>query len=183
MKKFLKITGIIIAVIVVIGILSDSKTTKNTGSSNENKTATAEAKPTVKPAQTTPAPTLKPISPTKEPSKAPVVQKQATPTPKPTTTVATVEEFPKKLENYLNDNWDEMPETSYKVYWWDTWEGVNSGNTDLVVEPSFEPTKEQCQRIAQVATVSRVNWLGKKEGVIHVVKYDNSEDYCTLRTP
>ncbi|MDP1815199.1 MAG: hypothetical protein Q8K92_12185 [Leadbetterella sp.] len=95
----------------------------------------------------------------------------------------TIEDFPKKLEKYLNGTWDEMPGTRYKVYWWDEWEGVDSGNTHLVVEPSFEPTKQQCQRIAQVATISRVYWVGEKEGVIHVTEYDNSGDYCTLRTP
>lgn len=118
-------------------------------------------------------------------------------TPKPTTAAnttqselsqesqpkTTIEDFPKKLEDYLNNTWDELPGTSYKVYWWDTWEGVDSGNTHLVVEPSFEPTKEQCQRIAQVATIDRVKLLGKKEGVVHVVKNGNSGDYCSLRTP
>lgn len=95
----------------------------------------------------------------------------------------TLDEFPKKLEDYLNNTWDEIPGTTYKVYWWDTWEGVDSGKNDLVVEPSFEPSEKQCQRIAQVATLARVNWIGREEGVVHIVAYDNSKDYCKLRTP
>lgn len=138
------------------------------------------------------SPTLTPTStPSLESIKATVSQKISalTPTPKPTITTqptvntVTVENFPKKLENYMNNTWDEMPGTYYKVYWWDTWEGVDSGHTHLVVEPSFEPTSTQCQRIAQVATIYRVSALGKKEGVVHVAERDNSKDYCSLRTP
>lgn len=106
----------------------------------------------------------------------------STPEPQPTRTV-TIQGFPQQLEHYLNDVWDEMPGTSYKVYWWDTWEGVDSGNTHLVVEPNFEPTATQCQRIAQVATVFRTFNAGKADGVVHVVKNDNSGDYCSLRKP
>lgn len=148
-------------------------------------------------------PTLTPTStPTLESIKATVSQKVAalTPTPKPTavTTIVppeptvtaqpnlnavTVAEFPQKFENYMNFTWDEMPGTRYKIYWWDTWEGVDSGNTHLVVEPKFDPTDWQCNRIAQVAAIGRFNLLGRKDGVIHVVKFDNSGDYCSLRSP
>jgi len=95
----------------------------------------------------------------------------------------TIQTFPAQFEHYLNDVWDEMPGTSYKVYWWDTWEGVDSGYTHLVIEPKFTPSDWQCNRIAQVTAFGRNNLLGRKDGVIHVVKFDNSGDYCSLRSP
>lgn len=148
-------------------------------------------------AKVSPTPTLTPTSTTKPPVvslKATVSQKVSvltptakttlTETPEPLPTPAyTVQTFPAQLEHYLNDVWDEMPGTKYKVYWWDTWEGVDSGHTHLVVEPKFTPTDWQCNRIAQVATIDRHNILGIDEGVVHVVKFDNSGDYCSLRKP
>jgi len=174
-KAGMLLGGITLTLFILIGI-----TTKPTVQSiNEQKAETTTSELTFTPTtvpqtqkQTTPIPTPKPTI--------------ATAATKPKSNITTIEDFPKKLEDYLNYTWDEMPETRYKVYWWETWEDVSldpSSITHLVVEPNFEPTKQQCQRIAQVATIDRTLLLGKKEGVVHVVEYDNSGDYCSLRTP